>query len=142
MPIVTPDVASDVATRAVALLPDDWFLSGARRNVWVGLERTAAGAVPLLALFALAAGERHAIHSDGQTRELDVQLLIRCERDKWDDGWARARRLYDALHLSGPFDVGAVSYIDIRAFDAPAPLPGDGNDPHYFALNVSAWYDG
>lgn len=136
----TPDVEGDAVAKLIAALPSTYKVD----NTFSGPEVREGGAVPLLAAFCKHYGERRQLHYSGQGRELLVQVLRRFARDGWtpqrrSEAVAVMRSTYDALHLSGRF-VGAVSgvtYLDIRAVDAPNEL-----EPGYFALNFSFWYRG
>lgn len=136
MPIVTPDVEAAFIARAIALVPTLF----STKTLLPGPEVLIGGVVPAACGFVRHTGERRQLHFSGQRRELGVQLLQRFARDGWTptrraEAYTAMRATYDALHLSGPFTVAAVTYDDIRAVDAPNEL-----QPAYFAMNFSVFY--
>lgn len=141
--MTTPNVAQDVLDRVAELLPGTWDVETADRNGWAGPELASVPTgVPMNALFVLFVGERNLIHNDGQFRWFQVQCLIRGARDAWAATEVQARALYDAIHLSGPFTANGTAYLDLRATNAPAYAGQGDNGPHYFSVDVDAWFDG
>jgi hypothetical protein len=115
------------------------------RNVWPGLEQPVGGLVREAASFVRVFAERSRIHSDGQWRELDVQILRRFARQEahirhnggaYAQALEDARATYDSLQLLGAFTggVSAAAYFDVRAIAAPQFV-----DPCYFSLNFTFW---
>lgn len=135
----TGDVELDICHRIVALGGADWVLQG-KRNLWPATEQPPDGETPDAATFVELTTIRHAIHSDGNLRDLDFQILHRFSKSPSAAGRQVARKrffaLYDVLHLSEGF-TGVASggvYTDLRAIDAPRFL----EDRHY-VLNITAW---
>jgi hypothetical protein len=137
--LATPDVPADVVARLAALLPDDYIVGD---NLFAQPEEEINGAIVQEATFVVVGSAQSDPYSGGpgiQWRRLGVQVLHRFERLNQAAGLRRAWRIYDALHLSGPF-VGATDgarYIDVRAVEAPAYL-----SPSYYAVPLTVWLDG
>lgn len=142
----TPNIEADVIDRLVTLRPLLFQASTGPRNTWPGLEHPVGGLIANDATFIRAFAERTRIHSGGQWREVDVQILRRfgrgSERLQHAAGlYARAlddaRDVYDALHLSGAFTgASGANYLEVRAIGGP-----DFLEPCYFSLNFSFWLD-
>lgn len=142
----TPNIETDVIARLVALLPSQFSTTGAARNVWPGLEQPIGGSVLVTAAFVRVFGERVRIHSDGQWREVDVQITQRFAREgerllhdagTYAAAEVKARAVYDALQLSGGFTGSSgARYMDVRAITSPAFL-----EPSYFSHNYTFWLD-
>ena len=139
----TGDVELDLCHRIVALRPKDFAIAGTRRNLWPSWELPPDGLIPAGSTFVELTTIRHDVHSDGNGRFLDFQILERFASgpSPKERQAARARffALYDALHMSEGWtgEASGGIYTDIRAIDGPRHLP----DSHY-VLNVTAWRPG
>lgn len=136
----TPDLEADLVAKLAALLPGSLATTGSARNLFPGPERPTFGVVPTPSVFVMRAGEFASLHSDGQYRQLGMEVVIRSENEDYLNGEALARAVYDAAHLLGKWTgASGQAYDDVRAVSAPVYLGQSDDGPHYWQLNLDLW---
>lgn len=138
MAIVTPNYENDLIVKIVAERAADFDLAGDNANIRPSKEEPVGGQVLDVDTRVAYVTDRVQVHSDGQTGEVDMQILHRFAPADERAAAVRMRALYDALHLCAEFTgASGVRYLTIRALSRPVFL-----EPAYYVLNVTLWQDG
>jgi hypothetical protein len=145
--VATPDVESDVLEKLAALLPAVVTIG---TNAWAGPERGVAEGVPMNAVFVEAYSGRSDVNGrqgGGAVRQrwFSVQVTVRSGRLDYAGGDAKARAIFDALDLLGPWTgpTSLVVYQDLRCRDAgPLCLGPADSDAYYFVIALEVWREG